>query len=84
MSRTPFRAPFRILPKTCLFIDGIDEFKEDPRQLAELFLSLSSFPNIKFVIAGKQQRCFGALRRARGSVACEGITPVGLDRQPRA
>lgn len=84
MSRTPFRVPFRILLKICLFIDGIDEFKEDPTQLAELFLSLSSFPNIKFVIVGNQQRCFGALRRARGSVAGEGITPVGLGRSPRA
>jgi hypothetical protein len=69
MSRTPFRVPFRILLKICLFIDGIDEFEENPTQLAELFLSLSSFPNIKFVIVGKQQRCFGALRRARGALS---------------
>jgi hypothetical protein len=82
MSRTPFRVPFRILLKICLFIDGIDEFEEDPTQLAELFLSLSSFPNIKLVIAGRQQRCFGALRRARGSVAGEGITPARLGRSP--
>jgi hypothetical protein len=86
MSRTPFRVPFRILLKICLFIDGIDEFEEDPTQLAELFLSLSSFPNIKFAIAGRRQCCiaFDALRRAQESVAGEGITPVGLGRSPRA
>jgi hypothetical protein len=53
MSRTPFRVPFRVPLKICLFIDGIDEFEEDPTQLLELFLSLSSFPNIKFVVAGR-------------------------------
>ena len=62
MSRAP-PSPLRILLKTCLFSDGIDEFEEGPTQLAELFLSLSSFPNIEFVIAGRQQRCFGAIRR---------------------
>ena len=53
MSRNPFRVPFRLPLKTCLFVDGIDEFEEDPTQLAELFLSLSSFPNVKCVIAGR-------------------------------
>jgi hypothetical protein len=86
MSRTPFRVPFRILLKICLFVDGIDEFEEDPTQLAELFLSLSSFPNIKFVIAGRRQCCIAldALGRAQESVAGEGITPVGLGRSPKA
>jgi hypothetical protein len=53
MSRAPL-SPLRILLKICLFIDGIDEFEEGPTQLAELFLSLSSFPNIEFSALNSQ------------------------------
>ncbi|KAE9381924.1 hypothetical protein N431DRAFT_539452 [Stipitochalara longipes BDJ] len=37
----------------CLFIDGLDEYEDDPLDVIDLFIRLSKLPNIKFCLSSR-------------------------------
>ncbi|KAI9154954.1 P-loop containing nucleoside triphosphate hydrolase [Paramyrothecium foliicola] len=44
--------------KTCLFVDGLDEFEGEDLEIAEFFKGLSELPNVKCLISSRPHQAF--------------------------